>query len=291
MKREEDMGAQTGSFPRRWWVAGLFSYLVPGLGQVYNGQAAKGLLFSFLFTTWGGVAFAVLIRVLKLPQTAGPMLALSAMFLVGLAGQLAVAVEAMRAAGRAGSDFKPRKYNTPLLYAGVLAVCLSVQASLSSTVGEHILKPYRIPTGSMAPALEPGDYVLSNQLFFTDHNPAAGDVVIFKSPEDGKTDFIKRIVGMPGDTVEMRNGLVTVNGKPAAGPHSGGSAADTGAFGPFRVPSDSYFVMGDNRNHSKDSRQFGAVPRHLVRGRPVFVYFSSEGPFRWRPGRIGRIIR
>ncbi len=285
------MVKQTESSPRRWWVAGVLGYLVPGLGQVYNGQAAKGLLFSFLFTTWGGVVFAVLIRVLKLPPTAASMPILSALFLPGLVGQLAIAVEAMAGAAKTGRVFTPRRYNRVWLYAAVLIVCTAVQASLSSVVREHILKPYRIPTGSMAPTLAPGDHILSNQLFFSDHNPAAGDVVIFKSPQDVKTDFIKRIVGIPGDTVEMRNGLVTVNGRPPAGPRSGGSAADTGAFGPVRVPSDSYFVMGDNRAHSKDSRQFGPVPRHLIRGKPVFVYFSSNGPFGWRPGRIGKVIQ
>jgi signal peptidase I len=276
---------------RRWWVAGLLSYLVPGLGQVYNGQAEKGLLFNFLFTTWGGVVFAVLIRTLKIPVTAGSAAALSGLFLLGLAAQLAVAVEAMRGAARAGADFTPRKYNTPLLYAGVLAVCLTVQVSMSSAVGEHILKAYRIPTGSMTPTLEPGDHVLSNQLYFTNHNPAAGDVVIFKSPEDGKSDFIKRIVGMPGDTVEIRGGRWTVNGKAASGPVPTGTSADTGSFGPVTVPGDAYFVAGDNRDHSKDSRQFGPIPRHLIRGKPVFVYFSSNGPFRLRSARIGKMIR
>ncbi len=276
---------------RRWWVAGLLSYLVPGLGQVYNGQAAKGLLFNFLFTIWGGVVFAVLIRTLKLSVTAGSAAALTGLFLLGLAAQLAVAVEAMRGALRAGADFSPRKYNTPLLYAGVLAVCLTVQASLSSAVGEHILKAFRIPTGSMTPTLEPGDHVLSNQLYFTDHNPAAGDVVIFKSPEDGKSNFIKRITGMPGDTVQMAGGRLMVNGNTAPGPAFSGTRSDSGSFDPVVVPRDAYFVTGDNPDHSKDSRQFGPIPRHLIRGKPMFVYFSSNGPFRWRLGRIGKIVQ
>ncbi|MBN2200869.1 signal peptidase I [bacterium] len=276
---------------RRWWLAGLLSYLVPGLGQVYNGQAGKGLLFNFLFTTWGGVVFAVLIRTLKLPVTAGSAAALTGLFLLGLAAQLVVAIEAMRGAVRIGCGFTPRKYNTPLVYAGVLAVCLTVQASLSSAIGEHILKAFRIPTGSMTPTLEPGDHVLSNQLYFTDHNPAAGDVVIFKSPEDGKSNFIKRITGMPGDTVAMAGGRWVVNGKPASDPAFTGTRADTGAFGPVVVPRDAYFVTGDNPDHSRDSRQFGPVPRHLIRGKPVFVYFSSNGPFRWRLGRTGKIVQ
>jgi signal peptidase I len=282
---------KTAGPARRWWVAGLFSYLVPGLGQAYNGRATRGLLFNFLFATWSGAVFTAMIHILKLPVTPGSAAALIGLFLVGLAAQLAVAVDAMRGAARAGRDFVPRSYNRAWIYAAVLIVCLAVQVSMSAAVGEHILKPFRIPTGSMIPALEPGDFVLSNQLYFTDHNPSAGDVVIFKSPENPGLQYIKRIVGMPGDTVAMRDGRVTVNGRPPAGPESAGSPADTGAFGAVRVPQDCYFVMGDNRNHSQDSRMFGPVPRHLVRGKPILVYFSSEGPFNWRLGRIGRIIR
>ena len=284
---------------RRWWIAGLLSYLVPGLGQVYNGQATRGLLFNFIFTTWGGLLFGSVLALLKRPPDGAGMAALFFLFAVSAFIHLAVIIDAIRSAAKSGSTFSLRPYNKPAVYLAVLAVSLGVDFLISSAFREHVIKPFKIPTGSMAPALIPGDYLLSNQLFFTDHNPGRGDVVIFKSPEDGRTDFIKRIVGVPGDTIEIDGGRVRVNGKSVEEPYvkpaepdaAGGITEGPGHAGPLVIPKDQYYVLGDNRNHSLDSRQVGPIPRHSIKGKPMIIYFSSTGLFKWRPGRIGRIIK
>jgi signal peptidase I len=283
---------------RRWWVAGLFSYLVPGLGQVYNGQATKGLFFNFLFTTWGGVVFAFTVQALKRAPSPGSALLLTVLFFVTLAAQLCIAVEAIRGSLRARDGFAPMKYNRPSVYGAVLAVCLAVQFSISGTVREYILKPFHIPTGSMSPALEPGDFLLSNQLYFADRNPDRGDVVIHESVDHPGIFMIKRIVGLPGDTLEVRGREVLIDGRPLDEPyakHDDPAPAFSGSAdqsrGSWILGDEEYFLLGDNRDHSMDSRQYGPVPRHSIKGRPMFIYFSGEGLFKWRIGRIGKIIR
>jgi signal peptidase I len=289
---------KSGTNRRRWWISGLFSYLVPGLGQVYNGQATKGLLYNFLFTTWGGVVFVFTVQALKRAPSPGSAFLLTVLFFVTLAAQFFIAIEAIRAALRARDGFIPRKYNHPSVYGAVLAVCLAVQFSISGTVREHILKPFRIPTGSMSPALEPGDFLLSNQLFYSDRNPERGDVVIHESVEHPGVFMIKRIVGMPGDTLELRGREVLIDGRPLHEPyakHDDQAPAFSGfadrSKGAWILGDGEYFLLGDNRDHSMDSRQYGPVPRHSIKGRPMFVYFSKEGLFKWRIGRMGKMIR
>ena len=116
-----------------------------------------------------------------------------------------------------------------------------------------------------------------------------GDIVVFKFPEDPARDFIKRVIGLPGDTIEMRNKKVYVNGTPLDEPYvrfldppddSGSSAPDVGdgdlrsSFPLMTVPPDQYFMMGDNRDNSQDSRFWGFLRRDYVKGKALFVYFS-----------------
>jgi signal peptidase I len=293
------MEKDKGAFRRRWWIAGLLSYLVPGLGQVYGGRATRGLLFNFLFATWGGIVFGFIFHLLRNPAGKGGVALLFSLVTVSALAHLAIITDAIRSAVKGDPGFRPNRYNKSVVYLGVLIVSLGVDYSISSAVREQVLKPFRIPTGSMESTLEPGDFLLSNQLYFADHNPARGDVVIFKSPADGRTDFIKRIIGLPGDTIETDGGRVRINGKILEEPYvkgietavNPGIAARPESRGPLVIPRDSYYVLGDNRDHSTDSRRVGPIPRHNIKGKPMVIYFSSRGILKWRMGRIGRTIR
>lgn len=211
-----------------------------------------------------------------------------------------------------------------------------------------IVEAYRIPSGSMIPSLLIGDWLFVNKLVYGPHipftdmslpgydNPERSDVVVFKSPPqsdqpwDPTPTLVKRLVGMPGDTIFMRKALLHVNGIPqrqgfaaVADENSfdsidplfdwqkrmGLAASRFGAapaqpshdnWGPLVVPAGHYFMMGDSRYNSKDSRYWGFVPRENVRGQPMFVYYAYNAddsdrplPFitdiRW--GRIGHWIR
>jgi len=293
---------------RRWWLAGLLSYLVPGLGQVYNGQATKGLLFNFLMASWSGLVFSLVFFMLKQPPARIRIFFFFLLFGIAFLAHLLVILEAIWTAWKKGKDHPLQPYNRLMIYLAALIVSLGVDYSVSIAVKEYVLKPFRIPSVSMEPALLSGDYLISNQLHYTDHNPARGDVVIFLADGGPGDYYIKRIIGLPGDTLEIRDKSVRINGEVLDEPyakHEDSQVFPAGAgvrdnLGPLVIRPDAYFVMGDNRDASLDSRQQGIVRRHQIKGRPLFVYFSWDGNVprwkiwsRWvslRPGRIGKII-
>ena len=183
------------------------------------------------------------------------------------------------------------------------SICVAV--ILAFFVRTFVVQAFKIPSGSMEPNLLIGDHLLVNKFVFAPTRTGLeqtllpidpikrGDIIVFKYPEDPTRDFIKRVIGLPGDMIEMRNKKVYVNGKPLDEPYAhfiyppdeGGSSApdvSTGdllrSFPLMTVPSDMYFMMGDNRDNSQDSRYWGFMPREYVKGKALFVYFSfGEG--------------
>lgn len=184
-----------------------------------------------------------------------------------------------------------REYLEALVWAVVLALVIRTWA----------FQAFKIPSGSMKPTLLIGDHLLVSKssyglkLPFSDRilipfgEPQRGDIIVFRFPEDRDKDFIKRLIGLPGDTVEVRNKQVLINGQLLDDPWAhysdriilphGVQPRDN--FGPVQVPPDHYFVMGDNRDQSYDSRFWfggkgGFVPRKDILGRAVIIYWSWE---------------
>jgi signal peptidase I len=150
---------------------------------------------------------------------------------------------------------------------------------------------YRVPSGSMLPTIQLGDHVFVNKLAydfrvpFTDvkvlrtGEPARGDIMVFISPEDQKTNLIKRVIGLPGDHLLIKGNKVFVNGKALAEPYVPSEADQhSGEVLDFIVPADRYFMMGDNRNISWDSRYWGFVPRENIKGRALEVLWNINFP-------------
>jgi len=172
-------------------------------------------------------------------------------------------------------------------------------------VRPYVVEAFSIPSESMVPTLQVGDRVLVNKFIYRFQEPEPDDIVVFKSVEgtgpvregvldsalqtfglreprgEPREDLIKRIVATGGDTVEVRNGSLFVNGERRASPYVNRELPDTSSFGPRRVPEDHVFVMGDNRANSRDSRFFGPVPEENLEGE-AFLRF-------WPPGRIGTL--
>jgi signal peptidase I len=183
------------------------------------------------------------------------------------------------------------------------SICVAV--ILAFFVRTFVVQAFKIPTGSMENNLLIGDHLLVNKFVFAPTLTSIektllpidpirrGDIVVFKYPEDPARDFIKRVIGLPGDTIEMRNKKVYLNGKPLDEPYvhflyppaeGDSSAPDIGdgdrreGFSLMTVPADKYFMMGDNRDNSQDSRWWGFLDRDHVKGKALFVYFSfGEG--------------
>ncbi|MDA8337280.1 MAG: signal peptidase I [Peptococcaceae bacterium] len=154
---------------------------------------------------------------------------------------------------------------------------VAVALILAILIRLFVLQPFYIPSGSMEPTLMPGDRIVVGKadLF---GQPKPGEVVVFHYPLDPRQDFVKRLIAVGGQTVQLRNSNLYINGKLVPEPYlpPGLTFAD---FGPVTVPAGTYFMLGDNRNNSDDSRVWGYVKKNLVVGRVLFIY--------WPLSRIG----
>jgi signal peptidase I len=175
---------------------------------------------------------------------------------------------------------------------GIVELLLTVLLALGTAwlFQAYVVKPYRIPSSSMEPTLFPGDRVLVSRFTYARGNPERGDVVVFFPPGRGdeifagaKTasdvHFIKRVIGLPGDTIEMRRGRVVVCVRPRVGCHvlnEPYARPTTDSFAPRLIPQGHYFMLGDNRDNSVDSRVWGTVPRSSIVGEAFTVYWPPR---------------
>lgn len=150
-----------------------------------------------------------------------------------------------------------------------------------------VLQPASIPSRSMEDTLLVGDQIIVNRFLYTTgvfdwesflptRPPERGHVVVFRHPQEPETDYVKRIVGLPGETVLIVEGTVHINGQPLDEPYLNPLYRDRRSFGPLRVPIDHYFVMGDHRKVSSDSRAWGTVSRSLLKGQATMILVSSQ---------------
>jgi signal peptidase I len=149
-------------------------------------------------------------------------------------------------------------------------------------VRPFVIEAFWIPSASMVPTLKYGDRVLVNKFIYRFTEPERGDVIVFKSVEGDDEDLIKRVVGVPGDEIAVRDGKLFVNGEPQKEPYVNKKYPDRSFYAPTTVPKDHVFAMGDNRANSQDSRIFGPVPEKNIEGE-AFLRF-------WPPDRIGSLL-
>lgn len=176
---------------------------------------------------------------------------------------------------------------------------------------------FKIPSGSMEDNLLVGDHVIVNKFIYGPQDTALGallplrdvrrgDVIVFRWPKQPEVDFVKRVIALPGETVLIRDKKVFVNDRELDEPyvvhtdprvlHVNDAYASRDQFGPFVVPDESYFAMGDNRDNSHDSRFWGEVPRSMIKGRAFMVYWSFDmrppagTSIRERLGELGKVL-
>ena len=192
------------------------------------------------------------------------------------------------------------------------AEAIVVAAILALFIRTFIVQAFKIPSGSMKNTLLVGDHLLVNKFLYGTHipftniilmkirDPKRGDIIVFKYPEDESKDFIKRVIGTPGDVVQIIAKKVYVNGKPIPEPYTiyrddqilpkSMDAKDN--FGPIFVPPRKYFMMGDNRDRSHDSRFWGFVDESKIIGKAMVLYWSWDGDgssIRW--DRMGHVVK
>ena len=190
------------------------------------------------------------------------------------------------------------------------AEALLMAVALALFIRTFVVQAFKIPSGSMLPTLEIGDHLLVNKFIYGIRIPIIGkrilelrapqhdDVIVFVYPQDPTKDFIKRVIGLPGDRIEVKNKVLFVNGEKVAdvhanyeplNPHAARSPRDN--YGPYVVPPHSVFVMGDNRDHSHDSRFWGPVDMDEILGKAFILYWSwNSEEFSPRWSRIGMRI-
>jgi signal peptidase I len=142
---------------------------------------------------------------------------------------------------------------------------------VASSLLLFVAQGYRVSGDCMEPHLRTGERILVNKLAYTVHGPHRGDIVVFSYPHDPRQTFVKRIIGLPGDTISIQDGQVSVNGCILPEPYR--IYAAHGDMPPQFVPHGNYFVMGDNRDFSDDSRYWGDLPRHDLIGQAVTCYW------------------
>lgn len=277
--------------PRKRWVAGLLSLIQPGLGQIYNGQLPK----------------AIIIYALSLVLIPGIIICLNTMFIRVFLIVLVVLVptyylwaiiDAIKTAGRFSSEYHPQKYNKVFAYIGIFLLAAILTNALIATARNHFIRAYKFPSTSMEPTVLMGDHILVDRREQA-RNPRRGDLIVFKYPKDESKDFMKRVVAVGGDTIEIRNKQLIVNGYPVkesciiyvdqlAIP---ATQSPRDNFGPFDVSVNSFFVLGDNRDRSLDSRFFGVVDKSKIMGTVKSIYWSwdsQQSSVRWE--RIGKEV-
>jgi signal peptidase I len=153
---------------------------------------------------------------------------------------------------------------------------LLIAIGLALVIIVFLYQPVKVEGTSMAPLLSDQERIFINKFVYRFEPIQRGDVVVFWYPLDHSKSFIKRVVGLPGEAVEIRQGAVYVDGRIVPEPYVPPQYEDLSDFGPVRVPKDNYFVMGDHRISSNDSRVFGPVASRFIYGRAVFAYWPVE---------------
>ena len=240
-------------------IAGL---ILPGLGQMYNGELVKGLCFFGLFLM---MIIAGLRIVMALPS-ALLSLGIGIVVLAAIAIYFVFSIEAWRTASKKGKGYMIKWYNKWYFYTVMGMLCsIFIFSAAFSYVSDNIVQFCRIVTASMTPAVVPEDYVIVDKTYYKHNPPKKGDVILYRYPDDRSKLYIKRIGGLPGDTLKLQGGDVV-------------------------VPHGHVFALGDNAGHSDDSRHYGPIPLTELLGKARQVYFSFSMDEGIRVERIGLVL-
>ena len=255
-------------------AAAILSLLVPGFGHFYANDVERAIRLYFA---------ALIAVVLALFIFAGVFWTMILSLLGTLGLVVFVCVDAIRRAAR--EHVAPRsRYQHPLVYILIVAIHVLAIAPLFSSASPY--QAYRIPTSSMRPTLEVGDYIMARKTPGGLHEPERGQLVVLVHPTVSGMVLVKRIVGLEGETVETRGWSVVVNGRVLDEPYvAPGTLEHVRDSGPVVVPEGTVFVVGDNRGNSEDSRYFGPVTKASIEARLLYRYLSKE------MGRIGKRIQ
>lgn len=270
----------------------MFTVLSIGLGHLYCGEVRKAII---LFAGWQGctvLAFATLLLV--------PPMGLIFALTISITYSVYCIVDAIKCAKPLSAAYTLKGVNKWYIYIlfGLIASFL-IRPVIGEMVKHHIAQAFKIPSGAMQQTLEIGDRIITNKFSYQFSSPQKGDVVVFPFPNDPEKKFIKRIIGLGGEFLEIKNKHVYIDGQIVDETfvnHGDVRIFDKEInprdnYGPVTIPADSVFVMGDNRDYSSDSRFWGFVKASSIEGKAVSIYWSwdkENASIRWR--RIGKAV-
>ncbi|MCJ7601123.1 MAG: signal peptidase I [Desulfobulbaceae bacterium] len=273
--------------------ATFLNFLMPGLGQISCGKIKRGVIIYIASLLLAPIA--VIICTKPFPPF---NILIPALIFIGL--YVFAIVDAIRIARDPENTLRLKPIIGYLILVAIWqADSHIVTPVVTSTVKRDFLQAYKIPSKDMMPALLVGDRILVNKSIFRNSDPKRGDIVIFPYPVNPKQDFIKRVIALGGDTIEIIEKQVYINGELLSEPYAVHNDSHVipadrhprDFFGPVTVPDDSVFTMGDNRDNSHDSRFWGFVKKDTVKAKIINLYWSWDketGEVRW--GRIGKPI-
>lgn len=251
------------------FLAALATLGAFGLGQLYNGKPKKA---AVAYALW--LATAIFSIATPLYSSLGWLL--TAVVFPILAG-IAVMLDAIRDA-RALREVTLHRYNRWYVYVGIILIQGFVIGQVQSDLALSSVRAYKIPTQSMSPILQSGDGMIADLRAYKKKTPARGDLMVFKYPNDESVPYVKRVIGLPGETIEIRSRIVFVNGKPLTENYV--RYFDPGSlyehYGAYKLSTGEYFVLGDNRDNSQDSRHFGFVKQSEVIGQARYIYWAKD---------------
>ena len=283
-------------------AAVVLSLLATGLGHIYCGRIVAGLLLFFASFLLAPAALLAALAGLSLAVMAGLALAIA----VVIGAYVYSVVGSCRAARKLQGAYELRDYNRPIVYVLFILVALTYPALAVTQIRANLLEAFYIPAAGMTPNILLGDHILVNKLTYRLRALERGDLIVFRSPKDRRLTWIKRVIGLPGDTVELKNNEVFVNdrklerdrvppsslptlpepGEVYAETNSGrrykillgAEPAESANFAKAKVPEGACFVLGDSRDNSTDSRDaaVGFVPLGDILGHVEFIYCPAE---------------
>ena len=281
--------------PRKPWTASLLTFLQPGFGHLYCGSWTKGIYFYLLSKV------AIIILGCFLLWFPFPKINVVISVILGI-GFIAIIIKYSVDFARQEGDFYVLKpINKWYFYLLILAIVWAGEGLfLDDFIKNSFARAFKFPSASMIPTVLKGDHVLANNLNYYFKEPERNELVTFLYPEDESKVFLKRIIGLPGDTLQIKDKVLFMNREKVEDqPYTqridpgiiDGQINPRDNFGPITVPPNSYFVMGDNRDQSLDSRFFGFVKREKILGRVSVIYWSWDSDASWseviRWNRIG----
>ena len=295
----------TNKYKRQPWIAAALSLIMPGLGHIYGGRIARALVLMFL----SSICFTLFMFALAAGSSSVRVLLIAVSLAVVNIVQIVAIIDSCYITMKTGTNYVLKDYNRWYVY--VLLVLLATVGNLIGNtfyLKEKGEEAFRVPTWTMYPAIHAGDRILANKTAYSKNDPKRGDVIVAVNPDNRQIHFIKRVVAVAGDTVEIKNSELYVNGKKLElrkvsesgttpsllqgdtfyeingdaqykiflGEQQNGITETLRNFGPITISKYDVFVLGDNRNSSYDSRNFGPIPIIGIKGKATYLYWSAK---------------